>query len=158
MELTDNIYHRNINNNSGIFDYLIGAAEEQECKEAFLAYHFLRIAPAPPTADELARRAAEWLRKAFGVDVTFNVGEATKRLERLGLLATRGGRLFVSPLDAARRAWPRMGWFLPAHAADHTAISQQPDGRLHPAARPLSALDSQVKIAHRQKNIPSREE
>jgi len=101
MELTDNIYHRNINNNSGIFDYLIGAAEEQECKEAFLAYHFLRIAPAPPTADELARRAAEWLRKAFGVDVTFNVGEATKRLERLGLLATRGGRLFVSPLDAA---------------------------------------------------------
>ena len=54
MELTDNIYHRNINNNSGIFDYLIGAAEEQECKEAFLAYHFLRIAPAPPTADELA--------------------------------------------------------------------------------------------------------
>jgi hypothetical protein len=61
----------------------------------------LRIAPAPPTADELGRRAAEWLRKAFGVDVTFNVGEATKRLERLGLLATRGGRLFVSPLDAA---------------------------------------------------------
>jgi hypothetical protein len=69
----------------------------------------LAYAPAPPTADELARRAADWLRKAFGVDVTFNVGEATKRLERLGLLATRGGRLFVSPLDAARvelgRVW-----------------------------------------------------
>src|SRR5262249_22303005 len=29
-ELTDNVYFRNINNNAGIFDYLIGAAEDQE--------------------------------------------------------------------------------------------------------------------------------
>jgi Protein of unknown function (DUF3754) len=109
IELTDNIYYRNINNNSGVFDYLIGAAEEQECKEAFLAYHFLRTSSAPPTADEVGRRAAEWLRTTFAVDVALNVGEATERLERLGLLATRGGRLFVSPLDAALvelgRAW-----------------------------------------------------
>ena len=55
-ELTDNVYFRNINNNAGIFDYLIGAAEEQECKEAFLAYHFLHAAAAPPTADELDGR------------------------------------------------------------------------------------------------------
>jgi predicted transcriptional regulator YdeE len=46
IELTDNIYYRNVNNNAGVFDYLIGAAEEQECKEAFLAYHFLRISAA----------------------------------------------------------------------------------------------------------------
>ena len=39
IELTDNIYYRNINNNAGIFDYVIGAAEEQQAKEAFLAYH-----------------------------------------------------------------------------------------------------------------------
>jgi hypothetical protein len=32
QELTDNIYFRNVNNNAGIFDYIIGAAEEQECK------------------------------------------------------------------------------------------------------------------------------
>ena len=41
-QLTDNIYFRNVNNNAGIFDYIIGAAEEQECKEAFLAYYFLQ--------------------------------------------------------------------------------------------------------------------
>jgi NADH:ubiquinone oxidoreductase subunit 6 (subunit J) len=35
-ELADNVYYRNVNNNAGIFDYIIGAAEEQECKEAFL--------------------------------------------------------------------------------------------------------------------------
>jgi len=101
MELTDNIYYRNINNNSGVFDYLIGAAEEQECKEAFLAYHFLRTASAPPTAHELAHSVGDWLRSTFGVNVAFNVAEAAARLERLGLLTSRGGRLFVSPLDAA---------------------------------------------------------
>ena len=39
--LSDNVYYRNVNNNAGIFDYIIGEAEEQECKEAFLAYYFL---------------------------------------------------------------------------------------------------------------------
>ena len=43
-QLTDNIYYRNINNNSGIFTYLIGEAEEQECKEALLAYYCLIMA------------------------------------------------------------------------------------------------------------------
>ena len=38
-QLTDNIYYRNVNNNSGIFTYLIGEAEDQDWKEALLAYH-----------------------------------------------------------------------------------------------------------------------
>ena len=54
MELAENIYYRNINNNAGIFDYLIGTAEDQETKEAVLAYHFIRTAPSAPTAVELA--------------------------------------------------------------------------------------------------------
>ena len=48
--LSDNIYYRNVNNNAGIFDYIIGAAEEQECKEAFLAYYFLLAPGDGPTA------------------------------------------------------------------------------------------------------------
>ena len=42
--LSENVYFRNVNNNAGIFDFIIGEAEEQECKEAFLAYYFL-LAP-----------------------------------------------------------------------------------------------------------------
>jgi hypothetical protein len=114
LELTDNIYYRNVNNNAGVFDYLIGAAEEQECKEAFLAYHFLHTA-SPPAADELAGRVGEWLRATFGVDVAFNAGEAAARLEGLGLVTRQGGRLAVLPLDAAlaalHRAWEE---FFPA--------------------------------------------
>lgn len=100
-ELNDNVYYRNINNNAGIFDYLIGAAEEQECKEAFLAYHFLNTAEAPPNADELEGRIETWLQRTFGLDLDFKVSEALARLEVLGLLRRDGGRLFVSPLDGA---------------------------------------------------------
>jgi hypothetical protein len=100
-ELTDNVYYRNINNNAGIFDYLIGAAEDQECKEAFLAYYFLRTAAAPPTADELDGRIEAWLRQTFGVDVDFAVNGALGKLEGMGLLRHEKERLFVSPLDGA---------------------------------------------------------
>lgn len=100
-ELTDNIYYRNINNNAGIFDYLIGAAEEQECKEAVLAYHFLQVAPRPLDAAEIEDRVETWLREAFGLDLKFKVATALLKLERLGLVRREGERLFVSPLDGA---------------------------------------------------------
>jgi len=109
IELTDNVYYRNINNNAGIFDYVIGAAEDQECKEAFLAYHFLRTSSSPPTADELDGRIEAWLLQSFGVDLDFEVDDALAKLERLGLLARRGEQLAVSPLDEAiaqlHRVW-----------------------------------------------------
>jgi hypothetical protein len=100
-ELNDNVYFRNINNNAGIFDYLIGVAEDQECKEAFLAYHFLHTAPQPPTADELDGRIEAWLQQSFGVEIDFEVNDALGKLERLGLLRRQEQRLFVSPLDGA---------------------------------------------------------
>jgi len=101
IELTDNVYYRNINNNAGIFDYVIGAAEEQECKEAFLAYYFLYTAASPPTADEVDGRIETWLRGSFGVDLDFEIADALTKLERLGLLKRDGERLFVSPLKEA---------------------------------------------------------
>jgi hypothetical protein len=100
-ELTDNIYFRNVNNNAGIFDYIIGAAEEQECKEAFLAYHFLHVASSPLMQDELDGRIEQWLLKSFGVDLDFEVDDALAKLERLGLLQRDGERLSVPPLDKA---------------------------------------------------------
>jgi len=95
--LTDNIYFRNVNNNAGIFDYMIGAAEEQECKEAYLAYYFLLTAKAPPTQAELESRIELWLKDTFGVDVLFEVDDALAKLDRLGLLRRDGDRLAVPP-------------------------------------------------------------
>jgi Protein of unknown function (DUF3754) len=94
-ELTDNIYFRNVNNNAGIFDYMTAAAEEQECKEAFLAYYFLRTAGTALSEAELEDRIEQWLKDTFGVDIEFEVTDALAKLERFRLLRRDDGRLAV---------------------------------------------------------------
>jgi hypothetical protein len=98
--LADNIYYRNINNNAGIFDYLIGAAEEQDCKEAFLAYRFL-LAGGGLTPDALDRQIEDWLRRTLKIDIDFECSDAIAKLDRLGLLRRDGERLSVLPPDQA---------------------------------------------------------
>jgi hypothetical protein len=110
-ELTDNVYFRNVNNNAGIFDYLVGAAEQQECKEVVLAYYFLLAAPSLDPA-ELESRIESWLRETFGAAPAFKVGEALARLDRIGLIRRDGERVSALPLDAActqlRGVWERL--------------------------------------------------
>ena len=100
-ELSENVYFRNVNNNAGIFDYMIGTAEDQECKEVFLAFYFLCTATDAPAEAALEDRIEGWLKQAFGVDVDFKVGDALAKLDLLGLLRRDGARLSVLPLDAA---------------------------------------------------------
>jgi len=101
MELTENIYFRNVNNNAGIFDYLIATAEDQETKEAALAYHFIRKAEVAPTPTEVAGRIEAWLAKNFAVNLDFKVADALKTLDRFGLVRREGEWLFVPPLELA---------------------------------------------------------
>ena len=109
VELADNIYYRNINNNAGIFEYLIGTAEDQECKQALLMYHFIRKAAASPTTAEIKTRVEAWLAKSFGVKLDFEIDDALQTLERFGLLQRDAERLSVLPLDRAipqlREVW-----------------------------------------------------
>jgi hypothetical protein len=101
MVISDTVYFRNVNNNAGIFDYIIGAAEEQECKEAFLAYYFLCTAPTPSTQAELDARIEAWLKETFSVEVDFEVDDALAKLDRLGLLRRADGRLSVPASEDA---------------------------------------------------------
>lgn len=101
MELTENIYFRNINNNAGIFDYLIGTAEDQETKEAALAYRFIGKAESAPTAAEVAASIEAWLAKNFAASVDFAIDDALKTLDRFELLRREKDRLFVLPLEPA---------------------------------------------------------
>src|SRR5258706_3501172 len=100
-QLTDNIYYRNVNNNSGIFNYIIGKAEEQDWKEALLAYYGLLTAAAPLTREALGARIAELLARVFGVSTSFEIDDALARLRRLDLLGEADGRFSVSPLPDA---------------------------------------------------------
>jgi len=101
MELNENIYFRNVNNNAGIFDYLIATAEDQESKEAVLTYQFIRKAEVAPTATEVAGRVETWLAKNFVVNVEFKISNALETLNRFGLVRREGERLFVPPLEPA---------------------------------------------------------
>jgi hypothetical protein len=111
-QLTDNIYYRNINNNSGIFNYLIGEAEEQDWKEALLAYYGLMTTKAPLTREALRARAEELLVRVFDVGAAFDVDGALARLRDLDLLGETGSSLSVPPLpDALARLeadWARL--------------------------------------------------
>ena len=53
--LSENLDFRNLDNDAGVFHFLLDAAEE-EVTEAVLAYHFPRTAARPLTAAELDRR------------------------------------------------------------------------------------------------------
>jgi hypothetical protein len=116
-QIVDNIYFRNVNNNAGIFDYIIGAAEDQECKEAFLAYRFLLAERDGCTEDALDRRIEGWLKQGFGADIDFECGDALAKLDRLGLLRRAGDRVSVVPLDEALvrldRTWDNYFEFAP---------------------------------------------
>jgi hypothetical protein len=108
-ELNDNIYFRNINNNSGLFDTLIGEAEEQECKEALLACAFLMTAREPLTEAALDRRIEGWLAERFGLNRGFEIADALAKLDRLGLLRRDGEALSILPLpdilNRLERTW-----------------------------------------------------
>jgi Protein of unknown function (DUF3754) len=103
MELTENIYFRNVNNNAGIFDYLIATAEDQETKEAVLAYQFIRKAEAAPTPTEVADGVETWLAKSFAVNLDFKVADALRTLDRFGLVRREGEQ----PLCLTTRAGNR---------------------------------------------------
>jgi hypothetical protein len=101
MALAENIYFRNVTNNAGIFDYLLATAEDQECKEAVLAYHFIHKAETTPTTDEIGARIEIWLAKTFGINLDFNIAHAIDTLDRFGLVRRDGEQLFVPPLESA---------------------------------------------------------
>jgi Protein of unknown function (DUF3754) len=115
-QLTDNVYYRNLNNNAGVFDYLVGAAEEQEWKEALLAYHALLTAPSPLPRAAIEAGIEDWLKRGFALTVDFEIGDALAKLTRLDLLIENGDRFSVPPLAEALarldRAWD--SYFAPA--------------------------------------------
>jgi hypothetical protein len=118
--LTDNIYYRNVNNNSGIFTYIIGEAEDQDWKEALLAYYGLLTAAAPLTREALYARIEQLLASEFGVSADFEIEDALVRLKRLDLLIEAGTDLSVLPLaDALARLDKEWDEFLRPSAGSH---------------------------------------
>ena len=99
-QLADTVYFHTIANNSGVIDGLVGAAEEQDVKEAMLAYHLL-LANGPMSKDALDTAAETFLRDRFAMDVDFEIGDAIAKLARLRLVSLEGDTLTAAPTDEA---------------------------------------------------------
>ncbi|MGQ0685559.1 DUF3754 domain-containing protein [Bradyrhizobium sp.] len=99
--LTDNVYYRNVNNNSGIFTYLIGEAEDQDWKETLLAYYGLLTEAGPITREVLDARVEEFLVRAIGVSADFDIDHALSRLRGYDIVVETGGGFVAAPLSDA---------------------------------------------------------
>jgi hypothetical protein len=91
--LTQNLYFKNLDNNAGVFYRLANDAEEEECKEALLAYYFLLINVAPMTRAELDKVIESWLKEKWQCSVDFEIDDALNKLQVLELVSESGGRL-----------------------------------------------------------------
>ncbi|MFO0906274.1 MAG: TMEM143 family protein [Pirellulales bacterium] len=106
LQLTRNLYYRNLDNNAGALFRLVAEAEEQELREVLLSYFLLwRDAGVEGwTSRQLDEACEEFLTRLLGTDVDFEVGDAIRKLEHLRLVDPRPGhRWRAISLDEAYR-------------------------------------------------------
>ncbi len=105
--LTQNLYFKNLDNNAGVVFRLVNDAEEEETKEALLAYYFLLTSPAPLERAQLDRRIETWFEQRWACAIDFEIDDALHKLLSLGLIETVGDELRAIPLQQAIRLLDR---------------------------------------------------
>ncbi|MBL9078948.1 MAG: DUF3754 domain-containing protein [Planctomycetes bacterium] len=98
--LTENLYFKNLDSNRGVLHRLVDDAEEEDGKEALLAFWLLHTG-GPQSQAALDRAAEAWLQQRCGRAVDFEVGDAVQKLVRLGLAQRAGETFSALPLAAA---------------------------------------------------------
>ena len=81
--VTETLFYRNIANNSGVFKYLIDAAEEEECKEIILAYYHLLTSPKPLTPLQLDHKIESWMAEKFNTIIDFDINKLIRNLSEI---------------------------------------------------------------------------
>lgn len=104
LTLTRSLYFKNLDSNAGVFFRVLDEAEEQEFREAIIAYFLLwKMAGEDGwTIDELDRQAEDLVHTWIERDVDFEVDDALHKLSRLGMaIADEQGRWTHVPIDQA---------------------------------------------------------
>ena len=97
--LTQNLYFKNLDNNAGVFHRLANDAEEEECKEAVLAYYFLLSSEQTMNREELDKKIEQWLADKWQCQVDFEINDALNKLLTLKLVNETDGQLSVVPIQ-----------------------------------------------------------
>ncbi len=105
MILSRNLYFLTLDNNQGVLSSLIDGAEEEEGKEAMLAYHFLHThATKDYTQPSLDQEIENYLQQQYKVAIDFEVDDGLRKLREEGLLIEpEGGILKVVPPAEANK-------------------------------------------------------
>ena len=93
--LTQNLYFKNLDNNAGVFHRLANDAEEEESKEAVLAYYFLLSSEQTMKREDLDKKIEHWLADQWQCQVDFEIDDALNKLLALKLVNEADGRLSV---------------------------------------------------------------
>ena len=100
-----NLYYLTLANNSSVLTRTVDSAEEEEFKEAMLAYFFLwraALAGEKLSGKELDRRIEAFLFETTGIAINFEISDAIGKLFRLGLAdRDETGQLRVLPIEQA---------------------------------------------------------
>jgi len=101
--LTKSLYFKNLDNNAGVFHRLLDEAEEEECKEAILAYYFLLKHNQPISQQDLDASIETWFEERWHYALNFEIEDAVYKLEKLGLVVQENGFLKAIALKDAKQ-------------------------------------------------------
>ncbi len=122
--LTESLYFQNLDNNSGVFTYLMDNAEEEECKELLLGYFFLAFnASAISREDELDEAIEAYFREELKTDIDFEVDDSLRKLVELRLVTSKDGDLEAIALPLALEELERH-WM--SHTLGKEGLAAQP--------------------------------
>ena len=93
--ITETLFFRNMANNVGVFQYLIDAAEEEECKEIILVYYHLLTSRTLLNSEQLDDRIEEWMEEKTGKKIDFDIDKTIKNLESIR------GKINLNPEDTS---------------------------------------------------------
>jgi hypothetical protein len=106
LRLTQSLYFQTLGNNLGVLFHLMDEAEEQECREALLAYYYLwRHAGSDGwDASALDDYIEMDLERLANLKVDFEIEDAMAKLERLKLVTKKENRFVAVPIEQALEA------------------------------------------------------
>src|SRR5262249_43672473 len=103
LQLTQSLYYLNLDSNASVLTHLLDEAEEQECREALLAYYYLWRYGGERgwTSGDLDDYVEMDLERLAKLKVDFEIEDALAKLDKLRIVEKVGDRYRAQPIAKA---------------------------------------------------------
>ncbi|XP_062182110.1 uncharacterized protein LOC133886413 [Phragmites australis] len=99
--ITKSMYDKQLDSGKGTLLHLCDDVIQQEVKEVIVSYYIL-MEQGKATVQDLDLRCEQLIKEEFGVECNFDVVDAVKKLEKLGIVSRDSiGRILCAPLKRA---------------------------------------------------------